>query len=205
MDQLEDLDRDLPWLAATTDVPLNTLHDAVKRGPAKVDVAVRIAQALSMSLDEMLQGIPTEPREVDLSAGAPDLRAVPIIDVTAAAGDGSFNEHEQRLGVMYFPDRDLRRYGTYDKLRLLRARGDSMHPEIRDGDLVMFDLGATDYRSGVMVINRDGLLIIKRLEMIGASTARLLSDNRAYDPIDVDLSTDQLTIVGRVVWAGKAY
>jgi phage repressor protein C with HTH and peptisase S24 domain len=189
------------WLAAEAGVPYSTLLDALKSGPTKVDVALRISRALGMSLDEMFGSVTApvaDPAETKT-------RAVPIIDVVADAGPGALNEHARTIGEMHFAETDLRRFGTFDQLRLIRSRGDSMDPEIRDDDLVMFDLSNTDSRSGIMVINRDGLLVIKRLEMLGGSRARLLSDNKAYDPVEIDLKSEQLAIVGRVVWAGKAY
>lgn len=44
------------WLAKTAELPESTIGDAIKRGPSRSDVAVRIARALGVTLDWLLVG-----------------------------------------------------------------------------------------------------------------------------------------------------
>ncbi len=49
-------DRGRGWLARETGLPNSTIGDAIQRGPAKVEVAIKLAQALGVSLDWLLTG-----------------------------------------------------------------------------------------------------------------------------------------------------
>lgn len=82
-----------------------------------------------------------------------------------------------------------------------------MVPTLSHGDDIMVDSGdgVGRLRDGIYVLRRDDALLVKRL-VRGLGSARdrvtIISDNAVY-PAEADVPIAALTIVGRVVWAGR--
>jgi phage repressor protein C with HTH and peptisase S24 domain len=92
-----------------------------------------------------------------------------------------------------------------ERLMLLEVSGDSMAPTLREGDLVLADLSETRARTdGVYVLREQNDLVVKRLQRgnLGAALT-IRSDNPAYE--SVAILPGVVSIVGRVIWAGKAF
>ena len=92
---------------------------------------------------------------------------------------------EQLLGLMAFDDMFLRRQlGIQsENLATAEATGDSMEPTIRDGDLLLIDTANAEIRDGrIYVINIDGFLSVKRLQVQFGGKIALVSDNTRYAP-----------------------
>jgi phage repressor protein C with HTH and peptisase S24 domain/DNA-binding XRE family transcriptional regulator len=91
------------------------------------------------------------------------------------------------------------------QVALIRARGDSMAQTIRDGDLMVLDLGAQDAETeGVYVLHLDRVLVAKRLQRLYDGSIRVTSDNAAYQEQVVPPDrAEVLSIIGRVVWTGR--
>ena len=73
--------------------------------------------------------------------GAP-LAAIPEIEVTAGAGPGALNEEfAAEKACWYLPESMVRHESGADPehLRILRVRGNSMEPEMSEGDRLMVD------------------------------------------------------------------
>ncbi len=97
--------------------------------------------------------------------------------------------------------------GAVDALALLRVEGDAMLPTLVPGDHLVIDTGdgAGCLRDGLYALSLDGALIVKRLAINPASrSATVASDNQSY-PDWVGCDAAALTIVGRVVWAGRKF
>lgn len=91
-------------------------------------------------------------------------------------------------------------------LILETAVGESMHPTIQDGDLLLVDTTDRTVDSfGVYVLEIHGERLVKRVQRKLDSSLVLISDNETYEP---DLVTGEMlkgvTVVGRVVWVGGA-
>ena len=136
-----------------------------------------------------------------------DLTEVNVLKFEVSGGNGLVPMGDGASDVSFaFPSRWLRsEFGAAEPLKIARARGDSMEPTIRDGGIVMIDTSATVWSDAVYAFDWHDHFYVKRVQLEG-SRLRLLSDNRAYDPITVDLTNDAdrdaLTIIGKVVWAG---
>ncbi|MCU0729558.1 MAG: S24 family peptidase, partial [Sphingopyxis sp.] len=108
--------------------------------------------------------------------------------------------------MMAFDPRWLRRLSATPKaLSIIRVAGDSMAPTLNDGDDIMVDQGdgVGRLRDGIYVLRRDETLLVKRLARGAArDTVSIISDNTAY-PSDPHVAIADLSIVGRVVWAGR--
>lgn len=133
------------------------------------------------------------------------LRLIPKLAVGASAGPGAINDVETLAGKIGFDEKWLRKLGLEpSKLSLIRVEGDSMSPTLNHGDDIMVDNNAatSSLRDGIHVVRLDDVLMVKRLAKAPAGRFSVLSDNPAY-PDWPDVDGGSVTIIGRVVWAGR--
>ena len=135
----------------------------------------------------------------------PDAPLVPIaeMEVEAAAGGGAVaDEVTEERARWYLPEAMVRHEGDADPktLRILRVRGDSMEPEMREGDRLLVDTARRLPATGELFVLFDGTgLVVKRVEMVpGDERLRLLSANPAYGPYTA--LGEEVHVVGKVVW-----
>jgi phage repressor protein C with HTH and peptisase S24 domain len=84
------------------------------------------------------------------------------------------------------------------------AVGDSMEPNIRDGDLLLVDVTDRSFRSfGVYVLEVRGERLVKRVQRLFNGSLILISDNRVYQPEEIaPEDAGEINAIGRVVWRG---
>ncbi|WP_150526520.1 XRE family transcriptional regulator [Roseibium sediminis] len=190
------------------DIPYRTLMRYLtdERDPS-LQLAQKICAYFGVSLEWLATG-----REVKSTAHQTGKRAVisdeqefvPIkrFDVEVSAGYGSLVEAE--IGTAYYAfnrswlkRRDL----NPDDLSVLAVRGDSMEPELHDGDLILLDRANTDPADGdICVVRYSNELFVKRVQMMPNSRIALLSTNSFYSPITINpREDDDLAFVGKVV------
>lgn len=142
-----------------------------------------------------------------------DFTELPLYDAFLAAGHGVDNTAEDVVDSLAFKRSWLKRIGVSSANAVLaRAHGDSMHPTIFDGDLVMIDIGQRDLQvrkrdlsdhrpAPIYAVLDGGLARIKRLDRPEPSVVIMLSDNPAF-PAEVLTGSkiDDLNIIGAVRW-----
>jgi transcriptional regulator with XRE-family HTH domain len=86
-------------------------------------------------------------------------------------------------------------------VKIVTAEGDSMKPDIEDGDAVFIDISDnTTLRDGVYFILVDGEHYIKRIQKLIGRKIALISSNPAYKDLEVPLDSDiEIRIIGRVI------
>ncbi|HYW03591.1 MAG TPA: helix-turn-helix transcriptional regulator [Gammaproteobacteria bacterium] len=142
-----------------------------------------------------------------------DFALVPKYDVEASAGGGREIVSEEEVGRFAFRRDWLAERGLKaDRLALIAARGDSMHPTIEPGDTLLVDLSPAPVRDGIYVIRMGGELHVKRLQRLPGGRAKVRSDNAAYEAFEIPLNGEWVAenddqvgrdrVVGRVVWIG---
>ena len=96
--------------------------------------------------------------------------------------------------------------GDADRMVLMDVFGNSMEPELRDGDTVLVDQGQKDVLAGaVFAVGIEDTIMVKRVEK-HPNKLVLLSDNTRYAPIYLDEGhRDAVRIIGRVVWACRNF
>ena len=179
-------------LAAFLGVPEESLR------PAKTDSAVesalpQVVAAASVSA---------------IGGGMPGFSQVPELDVRASAGHGAFHEGDEEIkAVWMFPDAVIRHElrARSANLRIITIDGDSMEPLLASGDRVLVDTSQrVPAPPGIFVI-WDGLgIVAKRIEHIPtAEPSRIVI--KSVNPIygDYERPTEEVNIIGRVIWAGK--
>jgi phage repressor protein C with HTH and peptisase S24 domain len=143
-----------------------------------------------------------------IGGGMPGFSQVPELDVRASAGHGAFHEGDEEIkAVWMFPDAVIRHElrARSANLRIITIDGDSMEPLLASGDLVLVDTSQrVPAPPGIFVI-WDGLgIVAKRIEHIPtAEPSRIVikSVNPLYN--DYERPTEDVNIIGRVIWAGK--
>lgn len=191
------------------------LHGGQSEVAARVGVAIATFQRILAGRadidDERLEALArvldtTVDVLVGEEAAAGSVVHVGIFDVEVAAGAGRVSlEPEDAVGFWPLPrDWVERHFGTGADLRIARVAGDSQEPELRDGDLVVFDLAQTRLRDGMHVVRLGDTLLLKRVQVEGARV-RLKSRNPDYDDIIVDIvaERDAFQVIGRAGGAVK--
>jgi len=131
---------------------------------------------------------------------------VPKVRARLSAGGGSFETAGQVEGYYSFRSDWLNTRGNPANMVLMEVIGNSMEPEIKEGDLVLIDESRNDVLSGgIYAVGVEDTVMVKRVERL-PGTLVLRSDNMDYSPIH--LSGDELNnvrVIGKVLWASREY
>lgn len=97
----------------------------------------------------------------------------------------------------------LKSQGLYAKtLRLITAQGDAMEPLLRDSSLVLADISVKDLvDDGLYVLQLTGYATVRRLQRDYRGGVYIQCENPNYESQHLD-APENLTIIGKVVWAG---
>lgn len=139
-----------------------------------------------------------------LSAVAIDgLIMVPKVAARLSAGGGSFEASAEIKGHYAFREEWLRSKGIPEDMVLMEVSGDSMEPELRDGDTVLINQGQVDVLAGkVYAVGIEDTVVVKQLERLPGVLV-LRSTNPAYKSREIDMRgdlADTVRIIGRVIW-----
>ncbi len=117
------------------------------------------------------------------------------------AGAGSFEIGTQIEDYYSFQAGWLQSKGVKNRMVLMDVFGNSMSPEIKDGDTVLIDQSQTDIFAGtVYAVGVEDTIMVKRIEKHPRKLV-LLSDNKEYAPIFLsDDEMDRVRIIGKVLW-----
>ena len=144
-------------------------------------------------------------RKVNPAAVLPGASAVPEMEIEAAAGPGALNEEFATEKARWqIPEAMIRYEGDADPsaLRILKVRGNSMEPEMREGDRLVVDTARRIPSMGELFVLWDGDgLVVKRVEPAhepGPPKLRLLSANPDYVPYTC--LAEDVHMVGKVLW-----
>lgn len=131
---------------------------------------------------------------------------VPQLSVHASAGNGYAVDAEDEIGRFAFRrDWLSKKVVNPDALRVITAKGRSMEPTVRDGDILLVDTSPQERLSdGIYVLNYQGESICKRLMRLLDGGLRICSDNATeFPPQDVPAGhMEQVHLVGKVIWVG---
>jgi phage repressor protein C with HTH and peptisase S24 domain len=214
----------MTWLAEKTGIPDSTLGPYIENGIATSEKAVKIAEALGVSIDWLLTGSETYARvrgeevlaslsqgRAAQSAGQASsveqlgLTMIPEVDIAYSMGGGLvLDEHIEQRMVPFRRDwlSRLTRDGPADVF-LTRGQGDSMMPTLLDDDDVLVNRAdrAIRQQDRIWALGYGDLGMIKRVRRLPSGLFQLNSDNPAVTPIEA--TEDELYIVGRVIWIGR--
>lgn len=140
------------------------------------------------------------------SAGVEDgeeLIAIPEYTVEGSAGHGVVPSDEEVESVWWFSRKLALELGINPaNLAFIKVRGDSMSPGILNGDLVLIDLGQKRFDAdAVYAFILGDMLLVKRIQALRSGEYEARSDNPAYAPTILRPGAEQVTVVGRVIYA----
>lgn len=186
---------------------LNTSNgylSAVERGQKKP--GADLIFALKREYGFQIEDGPTPSERTESSDK--DYIHIPLYDVRAAAGDGSYVDTEDKKDLLifrrWFIEEELR--GKAENFSLIFVDGESMIPTLRPGEIIMVDHRDRAFqRDGVYIIQMDGTLIVKTVRNLPDNQAEIISDNPAYGKFSINKKEPppDFRVVGRVVWTGK--
>ncbi|GAB1254636.1 LexA family transcriptional regulator [Desulfovibrio falkowii] len=138
-----------------------------------------------------------------------ELKLIPMAEARLSAGNGSLEvsgDHERSYAFrMDF----LQRKGNPDKMVLMRVAGDSMQPEIMDGDVVLLDQSKTSIIPGrIFAVGFEEAIYLKRIDMTPGKVILKSVNEEAYPPIELDMRGDMaefFRVIGKVIWSGREY
>ena len=127
--------------------------------------------------------------------------AVDMLDTTACCGNGIENFAENVNGKWLMPLADFRQITMTapDNIKLLKVKGDSMLPTLKEDDWVMVDITKKSPDSdGLFLLILANGLAVKRVQCGLGNNITVLSDNPKYAPLPATL--EEVPIAGKVIY-----
>jgi phage repressor protein C with HTH and peptisase S24 domain len=126
---------------------------------------------------------------------------IPKVKARLCAGGGSFEVGSEIQGYYAFRKDWLSAKGLINKMVLMDIFGNSMEPEMKDGDTILIDESQKDILAGaIYAVGVDDTIMVKRLEK-HPNKLVLVSDNKDYSPIYLTGSEmNSVRIIGKVIW-----
>ena len=118
-----------------------------------------------------------------------------------SAGDGSFDV-DQKISEYYsFQKIWLRKKGNPKDMVLMNIAGNSMEPELKDGDTVLVDRSKNEILAGaIYAVGVEDTVLIKRVEKLPDKLV-LISDNEKYFPTYITGDDiNRVRVLGKVIW-----
>ena len=195
------------------------MHGFLERGTPKVlghRDAERLAKVLGCEVEDLRhaerpptrKGRGPKPRRSRAPDGSPvPLAGIPEVEVEASAGPGALAyEHVSEKARWFLPESMIRYEGgaVPDAIRVLRVRGESMEPELSEGDRLLVDTSNRVPATGEMFVLWDGNgLVVKRVDHAAAEEPALLLKSANPDYADYTALAGDVHVVGKVLWTVK--
>ncbi|MDR2561798.1 MAG: helix-turn-helix domain-containing protein [Holophagales bacterium] len=173
--------------------------------------ALAIEQAFNVSAEWLLEGKGEmmTPEDEERPPDSPEPPMVRIKHVCLyprqANATGAMEPSPGMAKFIAFPVNWLQeKIGVHQKkLCLVTVEGDAMLPTLAPGDMVMIDTTASEaeFKEGIWAFQLQKSSYIKRLQQVGETRYRAVSDNQQYPPVEFDSA--EANFQGRVVWYSK--
>lgn len=186
-------------LSNKSGVGVSSLSRYLKGVEPSLSAIVAICSSTSHSVEWLATGLGSP------SVASSDYLEIPYYDVQASAGHGAFALDSISTESITLPKVMLgANYAKSGSLRAIQTHGDSMEPTLKDGSIIVIDENNKTPVDGIHVLRRAGTLLVKRLQLRERGILRLISDNKSYEPEDINVeeNSDSFSILGRVVWSG---
>jgi len=187
-------------LAAALNVNRSAITQARKKNSIPDKWILQLYRSYGLDPDWVESGVGAAfNRESD--AGEDLFTGVPKVKARLSAGAGSFEVGSEIEGYYAFRKDWLNTKGTVSKMVLMDIFGNSMEPEMKDGDTILIDESQKDVMAGaIYAVGVEDTIMVKRLEK-HPNKLVLLSDNKDYSPIYLQSDEiDHVRIIGKVIW-----
>jgi len=192
-------------LATLIGVNRSAVSQAKNRDAVPETWVYKLSRDHGLSADWLERGLGAQ-RVREAGPVEPEFRQVPKVRARLCAGGGSF-ETGPGVGEYHaFRWAWLARKGQPDAMVLMDVFGNSMEPEIKDGDMVLLDQSQREIIAGqIYAVGVEDTVMVKRIEKRPKSLV-LVSDNSDYHPIvfhGEELET--VRIIGKIVWLCREF
>jgi len=138
------------------------------------------------------------------SVVVPEYKSAPHVKARLCAGDGSFEVDENISDYWMFRTDWLKSKGVTSDMILINVYGNSMEPELKDGDTVLIDTSRKEILAGsIYAVGIDDTIMVKRIEKHPGKLV-LISDNKDYETLYLSQSEmDSVRIIGKIVWISR--
>lgn len=182
---------------------LNINRSAITQARKKDSIPAKWVLQLYRSFDLNPDWIETGKGQPFRQPGTVDdiFSSIPKVKARLSAGGGSFEVGSEIEGYYAFQKEWLNSKGNMKKMVLMDILGNSMEPEMKDGDTILIDESQKDILAGaIYAVGVDDTIMVKRLEK-HPNKLVLLSDNKDYAPIFLQQAEiDGVRIIGKVLW-----
>jgi len=161
------------------------------------DMLHKIARILEVSVDYLL-GLtddPTPPQQL-LPPWAVDLRAIPVYNGASAGDIGTFPNDNYIVMWITVPKQEPGKYGVI-------VHGDSMEPDISNGDVVIVDPNLPIDDGCEVVVIIDGEAYVKKIYFQDNVVILQSINSKKYPPMIIPRRKTDAYVVGRVAWVLK--
>ena len=187
-------------LASHIGVGLGTLIPGGIAGCVIGAAAGRALGALKSKLSD------TQPSNQD--SDTPRLVYVPIVKSKLSEKGGELQSCENKNNNYVFNADFLQLKGSVEDMVLMPVEGDSMSPEIIDGDMALIDQSKKEIRLGrLFAVGFGEAIYLRRIDIFPGKII-LKSVNPDYKPLEFDSKEethDLFKIIGQVIWIGRDY
>lgn len=142
------------------------------------------------------------------SISSSEFGTIPVYDVEVSAGDGRVAYGMKPLYYFAYRKDWLASRGLREKdLHVVLARGDSMEPTISDGESLLVNTIEKEPKDGhIYVIRSEDILWVKRIQRQIDGSLLLISDNKIYPAMKLDLNENcDIEVIGKVVNSSKNF
>jgi phage repressor protein C with HTH and peptisase S24 domain len=133
-------------------------------------------------------------------------RSIPKVKACLSAGGGSFEVGPEIQQHYSFCSKWITSKGDPNQMVLMDIFGNSMEPELKDGDTVLVDQSQKAIIAGaVYAVAVDDTIMVKRIEKHPNKWV-LRSDNNDYAPIFIDKTEAPIIrVIGKVIWSCREF
>jgi phage repressor protein C with HTH and peptisase S24 domain len=192
-------------LANILGVNRSAITQARKKGTIPDKWILKLYRSFGLNPDWLESGIGPHVAQ-PLTEIDSNFQQVPKVTARLSAGGGSFEVGSEIEGYYAFRKDWLLSKGNAGRMVLLDIFGNSMEPELKDGDSVLIDESQKDIIAGaVYAVGVEDTILVKRVEK-HPNKLVLRSDNTAYVPIFLEGDeADSVRIIGKVIWVCREF
>lgn len=167
------------------------------------DFILNLCETFFISYEWLITGRGSMSQSNQASPSASGVVFVPLVRARLSGGNGSFEVEADVEDRYAFRGEWLSRKGSPGRMVLMKVVGDSMEPEIREGDMVLIDQAQQEVLAGgIYAVGIEDVVMVKQLDTMPGKLV-LRSFNPRYQPMEAPLAGDlvgTVRIIGRVIW-----
>jgi phage repressor protein C with HTH and peptisase S24 domain len=122
-------------------------------------------------------------------------------NIKASAGDGYCNSEISDVEIISLPKAIIDKKINAGKIDAIRVHGDSMHPTIRENDIIFIATNMIEvYDNKIYVIRYGDEIRVKRIFKRRGEKILLRSDNQAFPDEEVSVHDEDIAVLGQVIY-----